>query len=212
MIPVSFTHRCLSCRCRRGDSCRVRHSSARHHAKPSPHSPPQTESSCPAALCTSSHITVHGDKVNWFRILFMSGNVYYKMYLSILRTLFVRKVILNRIILFLRNSKSVFQLFNIGLFHVCATSRNHLIFSDSTKPEKIYCRLLVHLSSQLILMVALHNISDRPNQVYVSVFNEQSSPVGCHQTSESRPQWSYRSSQSTGILYSCLWRTVRHNI
>ena len=54
---LSFTHRCLSCRCTRGGSCRVRRSSVRRRATPSPHSLHQRENSCLAALCTSSHTT-----------------------------------------------------------------------------------------------------------------------------------------------------------
>lgn len=49
------THRCFSCRCKRGDSCRARHSSVPHRAKPSPRSPHLTGNSCLAAPCTSSH-------------------------------------------------------------------------------------------------------------------------------------------------------------
>lgn len=53
--PNTATHRCLSCRCKRGDSCRGRRSSVRHRATPSPRSLHLTENSCPAGPCTSSH-------------------------------------------------------------------------------------------------------------------------------------------------------------
>lgn len=52
---AAVTHRCLSCRCKRGDSCRARRSSVLHRATPSLRSPRLTGNSCLAAPGTSSH-------------------------------------------------------------------------------------------------------------------------------------------------------------
>lgn len=59
----AVTHRCFSCRCRRGDSCRARHSSVPHRATPSLRSPHLTGSSCLAAPCTSSHTAAPGTEI-----------------------------------------------------------------------------------------------------------------------------------------------------
>lgn len=49
------THRCLSCRCKPGDSCRARRSSGRRRATPSQRSLHLRENSCLVAPGTSSH-------------------------------------------------------------------------------------------------------------------------------------------------------------
>lgn len=59
---AALTHRCPSCRCKRGGSCRARRSSVRRRATPSPRSLHRTGSSCLAAPCTSSHRAARTEK------------------------------------------------------------------------------------------------------------------------------------------------------
>lgn len=66
---AAVTHRCLSCRCMRGDSCRARHSSVLHRATPSLRSPHLTGNSCLVAPCTSSHTAACINNKGYRRII-----------------------------------------------------------------------------------------------------------------------------------------------
>lgn len=66
---AAITHRCLSCRCMRGDSCRARHSSVLHRATPSLRSLHLTGNSCLVAPCTSSRTAVCINNRDYGRII-----------------------------------------------------------------------------------------------------------------------------------------------